>query len=133
MKYKTFKATDDALASATDFITEELENSGANMKTVMQVSVVLEEIFVNVAHYAYGENIGDVDIGYQLDDADAVIQFKDNGKPFDPFAKEDPDITLSAEDRAIGGLGIFMTKQIMDKYDYEYKDGYNIVTLRKKI
>ena len=105
------------------------------MKALLQISVALEEVFVNVAHYAYGKETGDVVVSVDIRQPDevAVIRITDSGIPFDPLAKEDPDITLSADKRNIGGLGIFMVKQSMDHVAYEYKDGQNIFTMEKSI
>ena len=117
------------------FVEEALEKAGCGMKTLLQISVALEEIFVNVAHYAYGKETGDVVVSVDIRQPDevAVIRITDSGIPFDPLAKEDPDITLSADKRNIGGLGIFMVKQSMDHVAYEYKDGQNIFTMEKSI
>ena len=89
--------------------------------------------FVNIAHYAYNPEVGEAWISASFVDNVLTIVFKDNGKEFNPIAKDDPDITLSAEERDIGGLGIFLTKKFMDSVDYKYKDGQNILTLRKRI
>ena len=105
------------------------------MKTMLQVSVAVEEIYVNIAHYAYHPEIGEATIRCAVggDPLQVTIQFLDSGKPFDPLAKPDADITLSAEERQIGGLGILMVKKTMDDVVYEYKDGCNVLTLKKNI
>lgn len=100
---------------------------------INKIDLAVEEIFVNIAHYAYSPDIGDAWISASFVDNVLTIIFKDNGKEFNPIAKKDPDITLSAEERNIGGLGIFLTKKFMDNVDYEYKDNLNILTIRKKI
>lgn len=133
LEFRDFDASDSSLAAAMDFITSGLEAADASPKTVMQVSVAFEEMFVNVAHYAYPDSPGKASVGFGIQDGTATIVIKDSGTPFDPFAKADPDISLSAEERQIGGLGIFMTKKVMDKTDYEYRDGCNIVTMQKKL
>ena len=99
----------------------------------MQIDVAIEEIFVNIAHYAYPEGEGDAVISVGADTAAGGVQivFEDEGIPYDPLKNEDPDITLSAEDRPIGGLGIFMVKKSMDEVSYEYKDGKNRLTIKK--
>ena len=132
---RTFAATDAELPNATAFLEEQLEAVGAPMKAVMQLSVALEEIFVNVAHYAYPNGSGDVTIGFGFDsDTRAVtLRFADGGIPFDPLAAEDPDTTLSAEERRIGGLGILMVKKTADDIFYRHQDGRNILTVIKKI
>ena len=104
------------------------------MKAQMQIDIAVEEIFVNIASYAYESGDGKAVISVSTTDDNAVhITFTDMGIPYDPLAKEDPDITLSASERQIGGLGIFMTKKIMDEVKYEHRDGCNILKLVKKI
>ena len=112
------------------------------MKLIMQINLAVEEIYVNRAHYAYGQNdsngriipdtgTGPAQIILEADDSRILLTFIDEGIKYDPLKKEDPDITLSAEDREIGGLGIFMVKKIMDDVSYRYEDGKNILTLTK--
>ena len=105
------------------------------MKAQIQISVAVEEIFVNIANYAYAPEEGPATLRLEVDEEPLVVTvtFIDHGTPYDPLAKEDPDITLSAEDRQIGGLGIFMVKETMDEVIYEYKDGQNILKLKKDI
>lgn len=106
------------------------------MKTVMKILLCVEELFANVVNYAYTTGTGNCTIEMQskMDgtDCEVCISIRDNGTPFDPFAKEDPDITLSADEREIGGLGIYMVKNIMDTVSYEYKQQQNVVTMTKK-
>ena len=101
----------------------------------MQIGVAAEEIFVNIAHYAYAPQKGCATVRVEVleDPVSVVITFIDHGIPYDPLEKEDPDINLPAQQRQIGGLGIFMTKQLMDDVAYEYKDGQNILTLKKNL
>lgn len=115
-------------------VEEYYEEAGCPIKTQMQINIAVEEIFVNIASYAYAPETGSVRIRLQAvkDPARALITFEDGGVPYDPLAKEDPDVTLSAEERKIGGLGIYMVKQSMDHVRYEYKDGKNILTLEKE-
>ena len=105
------------------------------MKIQTAVCVAIEEIFVNVARYAYGDGEGDMTLGIGFDTESREVTFRmaDKGTPFDPLKKPDPDITLSAEDRDIGGLGIFITKKTMDTVTYAYENGENILTMIKKI
>ncbi len=135
MKEIELDATDENLSVATQFVNEELEKIGCSMKHQMQIEVAVEEIFVNVAHYAYNPNVGKVKMIVEVDNnpVTVAISFIDNGKPYNPLAKEDPDVTLSAEERQIGGLGIYMVKKSMDDVIYEYQDGKNILTLKKNI
>lgn len=133
MTQKIFEADDKALSSVMSFVESELEEAGANMKSLMQVCVAVEEIFVNVAHYAYPGKNGDVSLSIDVEDSVATLVFTDSGIPFNPLEKADPDITLSAEDRSIGGLGIFMVKKSMDEVRYERKDESNVFTMIKEI
>ena len=130
---KEFPAKTEQLDNVLAFIDAELEKADCGMKTATQINIAVEEIFVNIAHYAYGENEGMAKVSFGVADGMSTIRFEDTGKPFDPLAKQDPDITLAAEDRAIGGLGIFMVKKTMDNVTYQYKDGKNILTIMKRI
>lgn len=132
MTERKFAASDECLADANAFVEEELEKADCPMKVVMQVTVCLEEMFVNVAHYAYPEGNGDLTLGVSTDDGKVELVLTDSGIPFDPLAKADPDITLSAEERNIGGLGILMVKKTMDEVAYERTNGKNIFTMAKK-
>jgi len=132
---KTFPAKVEALSDVLGFVDETLESYECPMKTQMTVCVAIEEVFVNVANYAYGEGEGDMTLGIGFDAESREITFRmtDKGTPFDPLKKPDPDITLPAEDREIGGLGIFITKKTMDSVTYAYENGENILTMIKKI
>ena len=132
---QTFPAKVDALSDVLGFVDQTLEGFECPMKIQMAVCVAIEEVFVNVAHYAYGEGEGDMALGIGYDEESRQITFRmtDKGTPFDPLQKPDPDITLSAEDREIGGLGIFITKKTMDTVTYAYENGENILTMTKKI
>ena len=105
------------------------------MKVMMQIEIAVEEIFVNIVHYAYNPQVGKATVRCEVTDnpMQVIIQFLDSGVPFDPMAKEDADITLSAEERNIGGLGIFITKKTMDTVSYKNENGRNILTMTKKI
>ena len=132
---KTFPAKVESLSDVLGFVDETLESYECPMKTQTAVCVAIEEVFVNVAHYAYGEGEGDMTLGIGFDAESREITFRmtDKGTPFDPLKKPDPDITLPAEDREIGGLGIFITKKTMDTVTYAYENGENILTMIKKI
>ena len=135
MVNKLFPAKIEALDNVIGFVEETLEGFECSMKNSMAICVAIEEVFVNVAHYAYGEGEGDVsfDIAFDLNTKEVTFVMKDKGIPFDPLKKADPDITLSAEERDIGGLGIFITKKTMDKVEYAYENGENVLTMVKKI
>ena len=129
----TVEADTKNLTKVTGFVNEKLKKNNCSLKTRMQIGIAVEEIFVNIANYAYKPGRGDatVRVAYDEDAMTATLTFIDSGIPYDPLKKEDPDVTLSAEERQIGGLGIFMTKKIMDEMSYEYKDGKNVLTLKK--
>ena len=116
------------------FIEEVCESNGVDMMTTMQMNLALEEAVVNVMNYAYPEGTkGYVDISVQTDSSGLTFVISDSGKPFDPTTMGEVDTTLSAEERSIGGLGIHLVRQLMDSIQYEYKDGHNVLTLKKKI
>lgn len=131
----TIEALTENLPQVLEFIDTELEKCGCQVKAMMQLDIAVEELFVNIASYAYGSETGDATVIIDTYDnpASVVITFKDKGKQYNPLEKEDPDITLSAEDRAIGGLGVFMVKKSMDNMEYEYSEGYNILKITKLI
>ena len=135
MTSKTFPAKTDALSDVLGFIEQTLESCECSMKNQTAICVAIEEVFVNVASYAYGEESGDVtlDIGFDEASRDVTFRLIDQGVPFDPLQKPDPDITLSIEERQVGGLGIFIVKKTMDTVHYAYEDGKNILTMIKKI
>ena len=134
-KKLTIEANTQNLPAVLAFIDEELEKAECPIKLQMQIDVAVEEIFVNIASYAYGLDTGNAVIGIEVlqNPKRAVITFSDSGMPYNPVEKEDPDVTLSAEERQIGGLGIFMVKQAMDSMDYEYRNGQNLLTIRKDL
>lgn len=100
---------------------------------LFKIRLSIEEIIENIVKYAYENGAGYLEVSTIRDGDNLLIQFIDAGTAFDPLAKADPDITLSAENRPIGGLGIFLCKQLMDEINYEYKNGCNILTMRKNI
>ena len=153
LEYKGAKAQEEALMSETNqteltlaaalenldtvqsFVAEALERAGCPLRTQMQIEVAVEEIFVNIAQYAYAPETGDVTVFAEVsgDPAVLTLRFSDGGIPYDPLARQDPDIGLPAEERDIGGLGVFMTKQFMDELHYEYRDGRNVLTMKKTL
>lgn len=135
MKELTVPATLENLDAVQGFIEGELETNGCPLKAIMQISVAVEEIYVNIAHYAYNPEIGEATVRCSVEGEPlrVTIQFLDSGKPFDPLTKQDADTTLSAEEREVGGLGILMVKKSMDNLEYAYEDGKNILTLKKRL
>ena len=135
MKELNISATIENIAAVTAFVDEQLEELDCPMKTQLQVDVAIDELFGNIAHYAYNPEVGAATVRVEVteDPLSVVITFIDNGVPYDPLAKADPDVTLSAEEREIGGLGIYMVKKSMDDISYEYKNGQNILRIKKHI
>ena len=135
MKELTIAATVENIETVTDFVNEQLEAYDCPMKAQIQIDVAIDELFGNIAHYAYDPEVGDATVRVEVTDEPlaVVITFIDKGVPYDPLAKADPNTTLSAEEREIGGLGIFMVKKTMDDITYEYKDGQNILKIKKRI
>lgn len=135
MKELNISATVENIAAVTAFVDEQLEELDCPMKTQLQVDVAIDELFGNIAHYAYNPEVGAATVRVEVTENPlaVVITFIDNGVPYDPLAKADPDVTLSAEEREIGGLGIYMVKKSMDDISYEYKNGQNILRIKKHI
>ena len=135
MKEITVEAKVASITAITAFIDEELENAGCSPKAQMQLDIAADEIFANIAMYAYEAQIGSAKVTLEIDQENrmAILRFIDEGIPFNPMDAEEPDVTLPAEKRRIGGLGIFMVKKSMDGMEYERRDGQNILTIYKKI
>ncbi len=135
MKELTMNATVENITRVTAFVDEELEALGCPMKAQMQIDIAIDELFGNIAHYAYNPEVGPATVRVEVveDPLSVVVTFIDKGVPYDPLSREDPDVELSLEERRIGGLGIYMVKKSMDEISYEYKDGQNILRIRKKI
>jgi anti-sigma regulatory factor (Ser/Thr protein kinase)/HAMP domain-containing protein len=135
MKEKVFSARKDTLPEVMAFAEECLDYFECPMKSSMAICVAVEEVFVNIASYAYGDGTGEASLCFVFDEKERLmtLEFKDGGIPFDPLQRDEPDITLSAADREIGGLGIFITKKTMDSVSYRYENGKNILTMTKKI
>ena len=135
MKELTIEATPENVDKVIEFIDGMLEEYGCGVKEQMAIDVAVDELFSNIAHYAYNPETGyaTVRVDVKNDPLAVEITFIDHGVPYDPLAKADPDTTLSVEDRQIGGLGILIVKKSMDSVNYEYKDGKNILTIKKNI
>jgi sigma-B regulation protein RsbU (phosphoserine phosphatase) len=131
-KELTIEAKIENLDVVQNFIANELDKAGCSVKLENQIKLAVEEIFVNIANYAYGHVVGNVVIRLAAGD-DIKIEFEDKGKPFNPLEKNDPDLTISVQEREIGGLGIFLVKKIMDKVEYRREDNKNILLISKKI
>ena len=135
MQELTLPAVMESIPKVTAFIDGALEALDCPMKAQMQIDVAVDELFSNIVRYAYGDGMGDATVRFSFDEQEraAEITFLDSGVPFDPLAKADPDVTLTVEEREIGGLGIFLVKKTMDSLAYRYEDGKNVLTLRKRI
>lgn len=131
MKEIILEAKVKKLDELLSFIDTELENAGCTAKKKMQVDLAVEEIFVNIANYAYESGDGEAVIQIETDKktSRAEITFIDEGKPYNPLEREDPDITLSAENRPIGGLGIYIIKKSMDEVMYRFENKKNILKI----
>ena len=132
---RVFPANEKSIAGVLSFVEEELEKAQCPMRTQTAVCVAMEELFVNIAHYAYpdGEGTAKISIGVDKKTNTATFVITDSGTAFDPLQKEDPDITLPAEERAVGGLGIFIVKKTMDSISYSRENGENRLTMTKKL
>jgi len=130
----TLPAEIDSIPVITDFVNEILEAADCPMKAETQIDIAIDELFSNIAYYAYGEEKGMATVKVELDEAapSVSITFIDSGAPYNPLEKADPDVTLAAEDRGIGGLGIFIVKKSMNEVNYEYCGEQNRLTITKK-
>lgn len=135
MKELTIPATVENIEKVTEFVNSQLEEINCPIKAKMQIDIAIDELFGNIAHYAYKPETGPATVRVEVTEApiSVIVTFIDHGIPYDPLKKDDPDVTLSAEERTIGGLGIFMVKKTMDEITYEYKDGQNILSIRKDL
>ena len=135
MKEITLEARQENVRALTEMVDAELEKLDCPMKAQMQIELAIDEIFTNIVSYAYGSGTGTatVQMSYDAGTGEVSLVFMDSGVPYDPLKKEDPDVNLPAEERAIGGLGIFLVKKTMDDMRYEYRDGRNCLTLVQKI
>lgn len=132
MKEITLPATVANIAKVTEFVEAQLEEIDCSPKAQIQIDVAMDEIFGNIANYAYGDKTGEATVRIDsLTPSSVEITFIDSGVPYNPLEKPDPDTTLSAEERQIGGLGIFIVKKTMDDMIYKYEDGKNFLTIKK--
>lgn len=135
MKELTVDATLESIPVITDFVDEQLEQFGCPMKAQAQIDIAIDELFSNIARYAYHPGVGPATVRVEVIETplSVVITFIDQGVPYDPLSQADPDVTLSAEERELGGLGIYIVKKNMSEITYEYKDGRNILRIRKEL
>lgn len=135
MKELKIEAAVKNIEVVTDFVNEELERLNCSPKARTQISIAIDELFGNIARYAYTPDVGNAEVRLEVEEnpLSVIITFIDNGKPFNPLEQAYPDVTSSAEDREIGGLGIFLVKKTMDMVEYEYKEGQNILKIKKNL
>ncbi len=135
LKELTVDATVENVRTVTDFVNEVLDEANCPLDTRRQLNIVIDEVFSNIAQYAYGSALGaaTVKAGLEDDGRTLVLIFQDGGMPYDPLSAKDPDTSLSAKDRPMGGLGILLVKKLMDEKTYVYENGQNVLTLKKKL
>ncbi len=135
MKELTIEAAVENIEPVTDFVTAELERLDCPLKAQIQITIAIDELFGNIARYAYSPDVGKATVCFEVEESPlaVVISFIDHGKPFNPLEQAEPDIKLSAQERKEGGLGIFLVKKTMTMVEYTYKDGKNILKIKKKI
>jgi len=131
----TLEAKVENIEKVTNFVDELLEANDCSMKAQMQIDIAIDELFSNIAFYAYKPNIGmaTVTVDFTDNPKAVTISFIDEGTQYNPLEKDDPDVTLSVDEREIGGLGIYMVKKSMDSMGYRYENGKNILTINKQI
>lgn len=135
MKKITLEATIENIGKVTDFVDDFLEEYQCPFKSKMQIDIAIDELFGNIANYTYGDQTGEATVCVEWNESNSfiTISFIDQGIPFNPLETEEPDITLSVEERKIGGLGIHLVKKNMDEIEYQYVDGKNRLKISKKI
>lgn len=135
MREITLSAEIGNIGKVTEFVVSQLEELNCPMRAQTQIEIAIDELFGNIANYAYNPDVGPATVRVEVENEPlaVIITFMDGGVPYDPLKKDDPDITLSADERQIGGLGIFLVKKSMDDIAYEYKDGQNILKIKKHI
>lgn len=133
-KELTIEAAVENIGIVTAFVDEQLEALECPLKAQMQIDIAIDELFGNIAHYAYQEK-GEATVRLEVEEEPlaVILTFIDSGVPYNPLNADDPDTTLSAEERSIGGLGIFMVKKSMDEMTYRYEEGKNILSIKKKL
>ena len=135
MKEITVDATIENMDTVTAFVDDFLDQIACPMKSKIQINIVIDEIFGNICHYAYKDSIGAVTVRVESGNTPKAVflTFTDNGIPYNPLETEDPDITLSSEERKIGGLGIYLVKKNMDEMRYEYVNQQNRLWMEKRL
>ncbi len=129
------EATPENVAVSQELVHNFLDSVSCSMSTFFELDMIVEEIFINIVHYAYGDHGGKafMDLALNKEGDTLSITFRDTGFPYNPLGKEDPDITAPASERPIGGLGIFLVQKYSNGLSYEYADGQNRLTIHKKL
>lgn len=135
MKEMTIEAAVENIEVVTDFVSQELDKLNCPVKAETQIAIAIDELFGNIARYAYSPEIGQATVQVEVEDEplSVIITFIDNGVPFNPLELEEPNTKASAAERKIGGLGIFIVKKTMNLVEYEYKDGQNVLKIKKNL
>lgn len=135
MKEITVDATIENMNTVTAFVDDFLDQIACPMKSRIQINIVIDEIFGNICHYAYKDSVGAVTVRVESGNTPKAVflTFTDNGIPYNPLETEDPDITLSSEERKIGGQGIYLVKKNMDEMKYEYVNQQNRLWMEKRL
>ena len=135
MKELTIEAAVENIEIVTDFVTAELEKLDCPMKAETQIAIAIDELFGNIARYAYSPDIGKATVRFEVeeDPLAVIITFIDNGVPFNPLEQAEPDTHLSAQERQIGDLGIFLIRKTMNMVEYRYQNGQNILMIKKNL
>ena len=135
MKEMTIAAAIENIPAVTAFVDEQLEAMDCPVKAQMQIDIAIDELFSNIARYAYHPEVGEATV--RVEDSPeplaVIVTFIDQGVPYDPLAAAEPDTSLPAEERTLGGLGIYMVKKTMDEITYRYENGRNILAIRKNL
>ena len=127
------EAKQERMEEVMAFVDGQLAEHDCSMKAQTQLDIAVDELFANIASYAYGAETGEAVIEVEFPDGFAEITVRDWGTPYNPLERPDPDVTLTAEEREIGGLGVYMVKKSMDSVAYRYEDGQNVLTIRRKL
>lgn len=135
MKELSIDATVENIEAVTTFVDAELEALDCPMKAQAQIDIAIDELFSNIAHYAYNPEVGPATVRVEVTETplSVVITFIDKGVPYDPLQTKDPDTSAPVEERETGGFGIYMVKKSMDEISYEYKNGQNILLIKKML
>ena len=132
MSTRIFPATDESMQTVFDFVHSQIPQD-CSVEVLNKIDLAVEEIFINIAHSASTPDTGNAEIECKFENDTLTVVFSDSGKEFNPLARTDPDTSLSLDERDIGGLGIFLTKQFMDSVKYEYVNNKNTLSIQKKI